>query len=154
MNRHMKLAVEEALRGLRRKDGGPFGAVVARKGRVIASAHNTVIRTNDPTCHAEINALRVASKKLKRFDLSDCEVYSTCEPCPMCFAALHWAKITRLYFGCTRKDAEKIGFDDKFIYDAIRGTAKRRQIQACSMDREKCLVPFGIWRNMKDKVRY
>jgi guanine deaminase len=150
----MKRAVAEALKGLRKGDGGPFGAVVVHHGKIIAVGHNTVIQTNDPTCHAEINALREASKKLKRFDLSDCEIYSSCEPCPMCFSAIHWAKMKTLYFGCTKRDAEKIGFDDKFIYDAIRGKAKRKQLKSHPLNRKECLRPFKEWVNMEVKTRY
>jgi guanine deaminase len=154
MNPFMKRAVNEALRGVRRGDGGPFGAVVVRKGKVIAVGHNTVIQTNDPTCHAEMNAIREAAKKLKRFDLSDCELYTSCEPCPMCFSAIHWAKMKTLYFGCTKHDAEKIGFDDAFIYAAIQGTAKHQQVKAHSLDRTDCLVPFKAWEKKANKVRY
>jgi len=154
MNPYMKRAIREAVRGVRAGDGGPFGAVVVRKGCVIAAAHNTVLRMNDPTCHAEMNALRIAARKLGRFDLSDCTVYSTCEPCPMCFAALHWAKVRTLFQGCTRRDAERIGFDDRFIYEAIQGTAKRKQVRARSLDRKACWVPFAMWTRKTDRVPY
>lgn len=150
----MEKAVAEALKGMRLGVGGPFGAVIVRQGGIVAAAHNTVLKTNDPTCHAEMNAIRKASKKLKRFDLADCVIYSSCEPCPMCLSAIYWAKMKTLYFGCTKHDAEKIDFDDKFIYDAIKGTAKRKQLKAFSLDREECLVPFKIWEKMTDKVRY
>ncbi len=154
MNRFMRRAISEATRGLRRGEGGPFGAVIVRGGRIVAVGHNTVLLTNDPTCHAEMNAIREATRKLKRFDLSDCEIYSSCEPCPMCFAAIHWAKMRRLYQGCTARDAERIGFDDRFIYDAIRGTARRRQVRVRSLDRKACLEPFRLWESMEDKTRY
>lgn len=150
----MSLAVAEAYRGLRRGEGGPFGAVIVRKGRVVARAHNRVIQTNDPTAHAEVNAIREACRKLRRFDLSDCEIYSSCEPCPMCFAAIHWAKMRRLAFGCTRGDAEQIGFDDKFIYDAIAGTARRKQVKVKRLGRQACLGPFKEWKAKADKKRY
>lgn len=121
----MQIAVEEAFEGMRKNDGGPFGAVIVRNGKIIAKGHNKVLGTNDPTAHAEITTIRKACRILKRFDLSDCEIYSSCEPCPMCFAAIHWAKMKKLSYGCTRKDAANIGFDDKFIYDVIQGKAKK-----------------------------
>ena len=150
----MKIAKEEAEKGMRSKDGGPFGAVIVRKGKVIAQGHNLVFKTNDPTAHAEITVIRMATKKLGRFDLSDCEIYSSCEPCPMCLAAIHWAKMKKLYFGCTRKDAENIGFDDKFIYDVIKGTAKKMQVTSVCMSRKECLEPFNEWAKRADKASY
>jgi len=155
MNKFMDKAVEEAFRGLEASDGGPFGAVIVKDGEIIASAHNTVVATHDPTAHAEINALREASQKLGRFDLSDCEIYSSTEPCTMCFAAIHWAKMRKLYFGATRDDAAKIGFDDKFIYDVIKGTATKEQVELISdIDRENCLKPFKQWEETEDKTQY
>lgn len=150
----MKIAIEEALEGLKKNHGGPFGAVIVRNGKVIAKAHNEVIRKNDPTNHAEMMAIRKASAKLKRFDLSDCEIYSSCEPCPMCFSAIHWAKIKKLYYGCTEKDAAQIGFDDKFIYDVIKGTSKKKQVKLKQIDRKECLKPFKKWEEKENKVRY
>lgn len=150
----MQVAIAEAEKGLRKKAGGPFGAVIVLDGKLIASAHNEVIKNNDPTCHAEIQAIRAAAKKLKRFDLSDCEIYSSCEPCPMCLAAIHWAKIRKLYFGATRKDAEDVGFDDKFIYDVICGTAKKKQVSVVQISRRECLVPLKKWLNLKSKTQY
>ena len=139
---------------MRSNEGGSFGAVIVRNGKIIARGHNLVIKTNDPTAHAEIVALRRASKKLKRFDLSDCEIYSSCEPCPMCFSAIHWAKMKKLYFGCTRDDAAKIGFDDKFIYDVIQGKAAKKQVKAVHLDRKDCLNLFKEWQNKNDKKQY
>jgi len=154
INKFMKVAVEEAVAGLKRNNGGPFGAVITRKGKIIAKGHNLVIRTNDPTAHAEITAIRKAAAKLKRFDLSDCEIYSSCEPCPMCFSAIHWAKIKKLYYGCTNKDASKIGFDDKFIYDVIRGVSKKKQVKIKRINRDECLEPFRLWELKSNKTRY
>ena len=153
-NKFMRVAAQEALAGLKIKDGGPFGAVIVRNGKIIAKGHNKVIKTNDPTAHAEIVAIRKATAKLKRFDLSDCEIYSSCEPCPMCFAAIHWAKMKKLYYGCTQQDAANIGFDDKFIYDAIKGTANRKQVVAKQIDRQECLKPFKKWQSIENKTRY
>jgi guanine deaminase len=149
----MDLAVAQAYLGMRKNSGGPFGAVVARDGRVIARGCNQVIGTNDPTAHAEIVAIRRASARLKRFDLSDCEIYSTCEPCPMCLAAIAWANIRTVYFGCTREDAEKIGFRDKAFYDLL-GKKASKALQRVRVGRRECLGLFREWERKKDKVRY
>ena len=154
MNKFMKIAIKEAFRGLKKGSGGPFGAVIVRNGKIIAKGHNEVIKTNDPSAHAEIVAIRKASAKLKRFDLSDCEIYSSCEPCPMCFSAIHWAKMKKLYYGCTKKDAAKIGFNDKFIYDVIKGISKKKQVKIKQIDRKECLKPFKEWELKKDKIQY
>ena len=150
----MKIAKEEAEKGVKTNEGGPFGAVIVKNGKIISKGHNKVLKTNDPTAHAEINVIREATKKLKRFNLSDCEIYSSCEPCPMCFSAIHWAKMKKLYFGCNRKDAEKIGFEDKFIYDAIKGTAQKKQVKSTQIDRKDCLESFKKWEEKEDKVIY
>ena len=147
-------AVAEARQGVAAGDGGPFGAVIVRNGEIIARGHNRVLSTNDPTAHAEINVIREAAEKLGRFDLSDCEIYSSCEPCPMCFSAVHWAKMKKLYYGCTRYDAAEIEFDDQFIYDVIEGKNTEQQVQVVQIDRAACLKPFDDWRNKADKVRY
>ena len=154
MNEFMRLAIEEALVGMKNNDGGPFGAVIVRNGVIISSAHNEVIKTNDPTAHAEVTALRKASSALGRFDLSDCEIYSSYEPCPMCFAAIHWAKIKKLYYGSTREDAANIDFDDQYIYDVIKGTAKELQVEVLQIHREESLEPFREWKTKIDKVKY
>jgi len=154
MNEYMELAIKEALLGMKNNDGGPFGAVIVKNGEIISFAHNEVLKTNDPTSHAEITALRRASLKLSRFDLSDCEIYSSCEPCPMCFAAIHWAKIKKLYYGSTREDAASIDFDDKYIYDVIKGIAKELQVEVLQINREECLEPFRKWKLKIDKIPY
>lgn len=154
MNEFMKIAVEEAFQGMKNNDGGPFGAVIVKDGEIIARAHNEVIGTNDPTAHAEVNAIRKATRVLGRFDLSDCEIYSSCEPCPMCFAAIHWAKIKKLYYGCTREDAANIDFDDQYIYDVIKGTAKELQVEVLQVDRTESLEPFHKWQEKLDRVQY
>lgn len=154
MNEFMKIAIEEALHGMKNNEGGPFGAVVVRNGEVISRAHNEVVKTNDPTAHAEVVALRRASSLLGRFDLSDCEIYSSCEPCPMCFSAIHWAKIKKLYYGSTRQDAANIDFDDQYIYDVINGTAKVLQVEVLQINREESLEPFIEWKSKMDRVQY
>ncbi|WP_265446089.1 nucleoside deaminase [Acetivibrio straminisolvens] len=154
MNDFMKEAVKEAVAGMRDNHGGPFGAVIVRNNEIIARAHNEVIKNNDPTDHAEMIAIRKAAKELSRFDLGDCELYSSCEPCPMCFAAIHWAKIKKVYYGCTREDAAKIGFDDNYIYDVIKGEADEKRVSFVQMDRDTCLEAFREWEQKQDKVRY
>lgn len=121
---YMKIAVDEAIEGLEKKEGGPFGAVIVKDDKIISRGHNMVLQTNDPTAHAEITCIRKACAKLGTFDLSDCTIYSTCEPCPMCYGAIHWAKLNICYYGATAKDAENGGFSDKHIYDAIRNINK------------------------------
>ncbi len=113
MEDFMKLAVEEAKLGVKENHGGPFGAVIVKDGKVIAKAHNTVLKDDDPTCHAEINAIRKASKILDTFDLTDCELYTTGKPCPMCKSAIQWAKIDKVYYVCDYNDAKEIGFDEE-----------------------------------------
>jgi guanine deaminase len=112
-----------------------------------------VLKTNDPTAHAEIVAIRRAASKLKRFDLSDCRIYSTCEPCPMCLAAIYWAKIRKVYYGCTRKDAEKIGFRDKRLHELIK-KRKSPAVEKTKLERRECLKPFQEWTRKKDRVMY
>lgn len=151
---YLGIAIKEAENGLDNGDGGPFGAVIVRKGVIISSAHNEVIHSNDPTAHAEILAIRRASEKLDRFDLSDCEIYSTCEPCPMCFSAIHWARIKKIYYGCDNRDAAQIGFDDKFIYDIICGTDPDKTLESVQTGRDRCIKLFKKWDQKPDKVPY
>ncbi|HPM85859.1 MAG TPA: nucleoside deaminase [archaeon] len=151
---YMQKAIKEAFRGMKVNHGGPFGAVIVRKGKIISSAHNTVLKTNDPTAHAEINAIRKATKKLKRFDLSDCEIYSSCEPCPMCLAAIEWARIKKLYYGCTREDANRIGFSDKIIYGEVKKFPKTKHLVVERVCNDEIKAPFLKWVNKKDKKMY
>ena len=151
---YMKLAAAEAAAGVKKNHGGPFGAVIVRKGRVAARAHNEVIKTSDPTAHAEIMAIRKASAKLKTFDLSGAELYTTCEPCPMCLAAILWARIPRIYYGCTRRDADAIGFRDKLFYETMRVRLRPGGIRLVQLGRRECLKAFREWADTPDKVRY
>ena len=151
----MQAAVEEAFRGMKANEGGPFGAVIVHDGEIIARAHNEVLSSGDPTAHAEIQAIRKASRKLGSFDLSACEIYSTCEPCPMCLGAVYWARIPRLYYGCSRADAEAVGFSDKAIYDAIIN----QDPTLCGLDavqfaRNTCLPLMEFWDKKSDKTPY
>jgi guanine deaminase len=147
----MKEALNEDLKGIKNKAGGPFGCVIVHKGKIISKGHNKVTSSFDPTAHAEIVAIRSASKKLKTFNLKDCELYTTCEPCPMCFAAIHWARISKVYYACNRKDAAKIGFDDKEIYDILKGKKKEKQFTTKQIDRQECLIAFKEWKTKKGK---
>lgn len=135
----MKIAIDEANIAIKKEHGGPFGAVIVKKDKVIAKAHNLVLRSNDPTAHAEVNAIRIASKKLKTFDLSDCEMYTTCMPCPMCLSAIGWSKIKKIYFGASSKDAEKIGFIDKELYDILNGK-KKSNIKLKKINSDECVL--------------
>ncbi len=121
MNKWMKIAYNEALQGMLCNDGGPFGAVIVKDGVVVAVAHNEVLKSKDPTAHAELSVIRKASKKLGSFDLSDTVLYTTCMPCPMCLGAIFWARIKTVYYGATADDAAKAGFDDKHFYEMIEG---------------------------------
>ena len=150
----MQLAIETARKGMNSNQGGPFGAVVVRNGEVIAVAHNEVVGTNDPTAHAEVVAIRRATKKLGRFDISDCELYSTCEPCPMCLSAIHWAGIRKLYFGADRHDAAKGGFDDEFIYQLMDGTADSPLLRPEIVDQRECADLFQEWDAKADRTMY
>ncbi len=136
------------------KGGGPFGAIVVKNDKVIASGMNIVTLVNDPTAHAEIDAIRKASKNLRTYDLSGCDLYTTCEPCPMCLSAIYWAKIDRIYYANTRKDAAKIGFIDDFLYKEIEKPMEKRRIKITQHLREEALIALEEWDLKKNKVRY
>lgn len=154
MSDYMKAAIEEALTGVKARDGGPFGAVIVKDGQIIARGHNRVVSSHDPTAHAEVVAIRLAAEALGRFDLSDCELYTTCEPCPMCYSASHWAKIKKLYFGATRKDAADIGFDDQYLYEVLSGKRENEQMQVLQMGREDCMEAFKIYEADEQRTAY
>ncbi len=136
------------------KGGGPFGAVVVCNGEIIAEAHNQVTLTNDPTAHAEVVAIRAAAQKLGTFDLSHCEVYTSCEPCPMCLGAMYWARIQCFYFGNTKLDADSIGFSDAFIYDELSKSFAERKMPAYPLMRDVAFEVFEKWKNKEDKTEY
>jgi guanine deaminase len=154
MNQYMQLALNAAEEGMKKNMGGPFGAVIVRNGEVIAVAHNEVLGTNDPTAHAEIVAIRRATAKLGRFNISDCEIYSTCEPCPMCLSAIHWAGIRKLYFGADRHDATVGGFDDELIYQLMNGSADSPLLRPEIVDQKPCADLFQVWNQKQDKTMY
>lgn len=134
--------------------GGPFGAVIVKDGKLIAEGFNQVTKLNDPTMHAEITAIREACKKLNTFDLSGCIIYTSCEPCPMCLAAIYWAKISEMYFANTKEDANSIEFSDEFIYKEIAKPYYARQLKTHQIMREQALVAFEKWKLKEDKIRY
>ena len=154
MNQFMKSAIQEARKGFNRDHGGPFGAAIVKDGVPIANAHNEVLKTNDPTAHAEVLAIRKACALLESYDLSDCEIYSTSEPCPMCFSAIHWSRLKNLYFGTTRDDVAAIGFDDSLIYDILSGKTQVVQMETKNVDRVSCLGLLEEWEARPDKVLY
>lgn len=147
----MDLAVKEAREGILSRDGGPFGAVVVKNGKVIASGHNRVLSSNDSTCHGEIDAIRKAESKLGTYDLSGCELYTTGEPCPMCLAAILWANIEKVYFGCNLSDNERIGFRDARFDELLGGRAKLPEGFMEERDRETCLEVFREYEETDGK---
>ncbi|MFO8234494.1 MAG: nucleoside deaminase [Bacteroidales bacterium] len=136
------------------KDGGPFGALIVKDGEIIASAGNTVTKVNDPTAHAEINAIREACRELQDFELNGCVLYSSCEPCPMCLGAIYWARLDRVCFAATRYDAKDAGFDDSSIYREIQLPYDKRTIPTEQSLRSEAVVAFEHWRNKEDKIEY
>lgn len=137
-----------------RTGGGPFGAVIAKDGEIIAEASNTVTLDHDPTAHAEVNAIRQAARKLGTFDLTGCDIYTSCEPCPMCLGAIYWAHLDRIYYANNRKDAARIGFDDDFIYNEIALQPADRHKQMQTLLPEEARKAFDMWMESKDKTTY
>ena len=150
----MEKAIRVSRQMMRAGKGGPFGAVVVRNDKVIASGHNQVTSANDPTAHAEIVAIREACRKLKTFQLDDCELYTSCEPCPMCLSAIYWARLKKVYFANTRQDAAAIGFDDDFIYREIPLALHKRTLVMKQLMRKKAHVAFDEWQKKTDKILY
>jgi tRNA(Arg) A34 adenosine deaminase TadA len=134
--------------------GGPFGAVIARNGEIIAEGSNCVTIDNDPTAHAEVSTIRKACKKLGTFDLSGCEIFTSCEPCPMCLGAIYWAKLDKIYYANNRKDAADIGFADDFIYEELPLNPSERQKPSEILMREEALEAFRMWKEKEDKTEY
>jgi guanine deaminase len=150
MARAIQLSIENVQSGL----GGPFGAVIVRDGKVVAEAANRVTSTNDPTAHAEVLAIRQACTTLGVFELANCELYTSCEPCPMCLGAIYWARLPRIYFASSAEDAAKAGFDDSFIYDELKLAHAQRRIPAMQLMREEALAGFRAWTAQQDKIVY
>jgi tRNA(Arg) A34 adenosine deaminase TadA len=149
MRRAVELSSESIKRG-----GGPFGAVITKNGEIVSENCNQVTVLNDPTAHAEIGAIREAARKLNSFDLSGCNIYISCEPCPMCLGAIYWARIGKVFFANTRSDAENIGFDDSFIYEEISRPLQERKIEFKQLLREEALEAFRAWEESENKVEY
>jgi len=152
-NEFMKKAIELSIENIN-KGGGPFGCVIVKDNKIIAEGSNKVTTTNDPTAHGEIVAIREACKKLNDFSLKGCELYSTCEPCPMCLSAIYWARINKIYYANTREDAQKIDFDDSLIYSEFNKNIKERKIPMVQMMRSEALKAFELWDRKTDKVKY
>jgi guanine deaminase len=150
----MRQAIDLALENVRSEGGGPFGALVVQDGRLIATGVNMVTNSNDPTAHAEITAIRNACRALGNFQLSGCEIYSSCEPCPMCLGAIYWARPERFYFACSREDAAAYGFEDAFIYDELQRRPEERTISGRRLISEEGLLPFEQWKQSQAKVSY
>ena len=152
MNKYMKKSNDLANKGIEKQEGGPFGAVIVDKeGKIISTGNNKVLKTNDPTAHAEIVAIRKACSKLKTNDLSNYTLYSSCEPCPMCLSAIIWANIKNVYYGCTRKDAGEIGFRDDMIYEYLKGK-NQKLINIKQIDREECLKIMKKYKEIDGKI--
>ena len=149
MREAIKLSAESV-----RSGGGPFGAVIVRNGEIIARGENRVTVCNDPTAHAEVSAIREAAARLGTYDLSGCEIYSSCEPCPMCLGAIYWARLDRLYYASTRADAANVGFDDAHIYEEMPLDPSQRELPTESLLREEAQLVFEAWAKKADKKEY
>ena len=149
----MKRAIELSIKSVN-NGGGPFGSVIVKDNKIIGEGSNKVTSTNDPTAHGEIVAIREACKKLNNFKLNGCELYSTCEPCPMCLSAIYWSRIEKIYYANTREDARKIDFDDSLIYTEFQKNIDKRKIPMIQMMRKEALKAFELWHTKTDKVKY
>jgi len=150
----MARAIELAVENVRSGQGGPFGAIVVQAGNIISEGVNQVTSTKDPTAHAEVLAIRQACAKLGLFELKGCDLYTSCEPCPMCLGAIYWTRLSRVYFGSLAADASQAGFDDSFIYREIAYPHAQREIPMVQMMRDEALAPFRAWQDKPDKIRY
>jgi len=149
----MRKAIALSIQNIQ-KGGGPFGAVIVKDGKVIANGVNRVTKNTDPTAHAEVTAIRKASKKLGTFDLAGCDIYTSCEPCPMCLGAVYWAHLDKMYYGNTKADAKNIGFDDSFIYDEIELKPEKRRLLTTQLLPNEAIEAFKAWANTENKVEY
>lgn len=153
-NQFMTRAIQLAMDSVQSSGGGPFGAVIVKDGTIVGEGANSVTSTNDPTAHAEVVAIRKACGKLGSFELLNCDLYTSCEPCPMCLGAIYWTRLARVYFANTTRDAARIGFDDSFIYQEIALPYAQRRIPTTQMMREEALAAFQAWENKPDKSLY
>ncbi|WP_026695556.1 nucleoside deaminase [Peribacillus kribbensis] len=154
MENFMKMAIQAAVDNVSENHGGPFGAVVVKEGKIVGIGRNEVTSSNDPTAHAEIQAIRSACANLGTFQLEDCEIYSSCEPCPMCMGAIFWARPTAVYFASTKEDAAAAGFDDQFIYEQLALAAGERQIIMKQLFVQESQDPFQAWVSSLTKITY
>ena len=152
-NKFMARAIELSIKSVN-IGTGPFGAVIVNDDKIISEGFNAVTSDNDPTSHAEILAIRIACKKLNNFSLKGCDLYTTCEPCPMCLSAIYWARVDNIYYANTRSDAQKIDFDDAFIYEELKKNIKERKIPMHQMMRDEALKAFELWDKKTDKIKY
>lgn len=150
----MQRAIELSCHHLDKDSGGPFGAVITRNGEIIAEGFNQVTGTHDPTAHAEIVAIRKACDRFNTFDLSGCEIYSSCEPCPMCLSAIYWARLDKIYYANSRQDAAQIGFDDEFLYQEVCRPVEKRKIPTQRLLEQQAKTAFELWQNKDDKTHY
>jgi guanine deaminase len=150
----MRAALQLAEKGMKMNAGGPFGAVVVKDNEIIGEGFNRVTSENDPTAHAEIIAIREACKKLGTFQLGDCEIYTSCEPCPMCLGAIYWTRPKKVFFACTREDAALANFDDQFIYDELKVDISERKVDFENIIRDEGLYLFSQWKAKNDKMEY
>ena len=150
----MRLAIELAESNVKQMRGGPFGAIIVKDGQLIAASANQVIKSNDPTAHAEIAAIRLACEKLGTIDLQGCTIYSSCEPCPMCLGAIYWARIGTLYFGNTKADAAAAGFDDEHIYREMEKPAAARGLKMIQILPDEAAIAFKLWQESDSKFNY
>jgi guanine deaminase len=154
MQEFMRRAIALAMENVRTGSGGPFAAVIAKDGRIIAEGANRVTATNDPTAHAEVVAIREACRKLGDFQLADCDLYTTCEPCPMCLGAIYWTRPARVFYACVAADAAAAGFDDAFIYEELNRTLADRRVPMQQLLREESLAIFSAWKLQEKKIPY
>ncbi len=147
-------AIQLSIENVRSGKGGPFAAVIVKDGKIIARGTNIVTSAIDPTAHAEVIAIRAACKKLGKFQLNGCEIYTSCEPCPMCFGAIYWARLERVFYGNTKQDAAEIGFDDSFIYEELPKKIGNRSIPMVQVMHEEALAAFNAWKEKPDKIEY
>lgn len=150
----MQKAIELSIDNVKQNKGGPFGAVVVKDGKIIATGANCVTSDNDPTAHAEVTAIRNACKTLASFQLDDCEIYTSCEPCPMCLGAIYWARPKAVYYGNTKADAAEIDFDDQFIYDELDLPLSNRNLKMVEFMRDEANEAFKLWKKNTQKVEY
>ena len=153
-NEFMKRAIELSMLAIQDGKGGPFGCVIVKNGKIVGEGSNKVTSTNDPTAHAEVVAIRNACANLNTFQLDGCEIYTSCEPCPMCLGAIYWARPARIFYANTRQDAADIGFDDSMIYEEITAHLKDRKIPMISLGRNEAILTFNEWKNKTDKIDY